>query len=165
MSYPRQGQPGAWGWPEKPTNDHGKAQATCLDGPDKPFVRYPVDAGAQMTGATKSSKIDYGASRDNSGKPKYSILPLDCLDGTVRILEFGAKKYGRNNWRKGLDPLETLDSLMRHLVHVQKALEDNNYDGTNGRLYDPDHGYADAHAVVVNALFLIDAMRKKGFNI
>lgn len=56
------------------------------------------------------------AMRFNTGKPKMSFL-LDfpnAMKSFVRVLEFGAKKYARNNWKKGRDLSDTRDSQLRH---------------------------------------------------
>jgi hypothetical protein len=55
------------------------------------------------------------AIRHNKGKPKYSLIDYHSLEPLVRILEWGEDHYSRNNWRKGLDKLEVLDSLQRHI--------------------------------------------------
>lgn len=54
-------------------------------------------------------------SRYNEGKPEYSLIDYQSLEPMVRVLMFGRKKYDRNNWRKGLNKLELLDSLQRHI--------------------------------------------------
>ena len=53
--------------------------------------------------------------RFNEGKPKWSLVPQSSLIPMVRVLEFGAKKYGDYNWTKGLSIRETCESLKRHL--------------------------------------------------
>lgn len=53
--------------------------------------------------------------RENEGKPKWSLFPQSTLIPMVRVLEFGANKYGIGNWQKGLSIRETCESLKRHL--------------------------------------------------
>ena len=55
------------------------------------------------------------ADRFNEGKPRWSLVPQSALIPMVRVLEFGAKKYGDYNWAKGLSIRETCESLKRHL--------------------------------------------------
>lgn len=83
------------------------------------------------------------ADRSNAGKPKYSILPLDCLEDCVRVLEMGAVKYSRNNWRKGLKQTEVIDSLLRHITAY-----------VSGEVNDPESGLPHIGHIQANAIFL-----------
>lgn len=82
-------------------------------------------------------------SRFNSNKPKYSILSLKELEQGVRVLEFGAEKYARDNWKKGLKFSEILDSMMRHISALQ-----------SGEYYDLESGLSHIGHIQANALFL-----------
>jgi len=60
------------------------------------------------------------ADRFNEGKPQlsYPLSTRFALEGVAKVMEFGANKYSRDNWKMGL-PLEaTLDSLLRHLTKL-----------------------------------------------
>lgn len=47
---------------------------------------------------------------------KSKIPDLRAFEAMADVLEFGAKKYARNNWRKGyIDKFSAADSLYRHL--------------------------------------------------
>lgn len=59
--------------------------------------------------------------RYNDGKPQWSLVHLKSLEPLVRVLEYGAKKYERDNWKKGLDPQEILDSIIRHIAELQSG--------------------------------------------
>jgi len=63
----------------------------------------------------KKVKEEQGT-RYNAGKPRISLVEPDFIRGTAEVLTFGAKKYGANNWKKGLPVSEIYDSLMRHLL-------------------------------------------------
>ena len=39
-------------------------------------------------------------SRFNQGKLRWSLVHFKSLEPLVRVLEFGAKKYGDYNWQK-----------------------------------------------------------------
>ncbi|QQP96530.1 dATP/dGTP diphosphohydrolase domain-containing protein [Lysobacter enzymogenes] len=88
--------------------------------------------------------------RHNAGKPKLSLVleARHALAGAARVLEFGATKYSRANWRKGLKHTEVADCLSRHLA-AYLAGEDR--DEESGELH-IDH-------VLVNALFLAEVAR------
>lgn len=83
------------------------------------------------------------AERKNEGKPQYSLLPLDYLEQAVKVLEFGAKKYARDNHRKGLVSTEVLDSLLRHISALQR-----------GEYIDPESGLPHIGHIQCNAIFL-----------
>lgn len=55
------------------------------------------------------------ALRYNEGKPKWSLVPFKSLEPMVRVLEYGCEKYSKDNWKRGLDDTEILESLSRHL--------------------------------------------------
>lgn len=56
------------------------------------------------------------ADRFNTGKVELSLLPKSFLDETAKVLMFGAQKYDRNNWKKGMKYTSIYDSLQRHLT-------------------------------------------------
>lgn len=41
---------------------------------------------------------------------------FDAATDLARVMEFGAKKYSRNNWRLGFNDSRLLDAAMRHLT-------------------------------------------------
>ena len=55
------------------------------------------------------------ALRYNHGKLKWSMVHFKSLEPMVKVLMYGADKYARDNWKKGLDRQEILDSMQRHL--------------------------------------------------
>jgi len=58
------------------------------------------------------------ASRFNEGKPdlSYILTAKESLFGLAKVYEFGAMKYARDNWKRGLTYLTLVSSLMRHLT-------------------------------------------------
>ncbi len=86
------------------------------------------------------------AKRYNKGKVPLSLVleSRDALEGLARVLEMGAKKYGRSNWKKGYsDDTVLLDSLMRHIVKV-----------ASGEVIDEESGLPHADHILCNAFFL-----------
>ena len=61
------------------------------------------------------------ADRFNSGKLRWSLVDFESLSPMVRVLEFGANKYSVDNWKKGLNEKETLESLARHLFALMSG--------------------------------------------
>ncbi|MFB6349460.1 dATP/dGTP diphosphohydrolase domain-containing protein [Moraxella sp. ZJ142] len=50
------------------------------------------------------------------GKPRFSLLPMAALWQVIAVLEFGAAKYGADNWQQ-VDNAKTryFDACHRHL--------------------------------------------------
>lgn len=92
------------------------------------------------------------AVRHNQGKPRWSLVDHQSLESLVRVLEFGEEKYGRWNWKKGLDKTEILESLYRHLI----ALMD-------GQDLDEETGLHHIGHIMSNAMFYsyFDRLEKK----
>lgn len=90
----------------------------------------------------ESNKTE-SALRYNASKPKYSLLSLKEMEQGVKVLEFGANKYARDNWKKGLKLSEILDSMMRHIAALQ-----------SGEWIDPESGLPHIGHIQCNALFL-----------
>lgn len=83
------------------------------------------------------------AERKNDGKPQMSYVDLHCLVPCAQVLEFGATKYSRNNWKKGMKVSKILDSLLRHIGDLQ-----------NGRVLDEESKLAIIGHIQCNAMFL-----------
>jgi hypothetical protein len=68
-----------------------------------------------MSDATEGRKFD-------AGKPDYTLLPWDSVEEIVKVLDFGAKKYARDNWRH-VDNAESryLAAAFRHMAAHAKG--------------------------------------------
>jgi len=82
------------------------------------------------------------ADRYNTGKRKWSLVHFKSLEPMVEVLEFGATKYAPDNWKKGLDKKEILESMMRHMA----ALMD-------GEDKDSESGISHMGHIMRNAMF------------
>ncbi len=92
------------------------------------------------------------AARFNEGKTQFSYLfdaPL-AMEGLCKRFELGAKKYNRDNWKKGLPENEIIDALLRHLNAFK-----------NGEFIDRKDGGYHIDAVVWNAVVLSEQFHKK----
>jgi len=55
--------------------------------------------------------------KDDEGKLDWLLLPYPQLETVIKVFEFGAKKYGINNWQKIDYPKPRyLSAAMRHLI-------------------------------------------------
>ena len=89
--------------------------------------------------------------KDDQGKIDYSLLPWDIVDEVVRVLQFGAQKYDRDNWRKVPDGLRRYsNAAMRHLVALQR-----------GEINDPESGLSHAAHAACCCLFLCNLLKKE----
>lgn len=55
------------------------------------------------------------AERKNEGKLRWSLVDFKAVEEMGQVLEMGAEKYNPDNWKKGLNREEILESTMRHL--------------------------------------------------
>ncbi len=87
--------------------------------------------------------------KDDAAKPDYlhhlsPLLPSAPLAQVVKVLEFGAERYGADNWRK-VEKVRYVKAILRHTVAAIR-----------GEKTDPDTGASHwAHAACC-ALFLIE---------
>jgi len=84
------------------------------------------------------------ALRYNQGKPEWSLVHFKSLEPMVKVLEFGAKKYDRNNWQKEMSLDKILDSAQRHLASM-----------IDGETNDPESNELHAGHVLCNMMFYI----------
>lgn len=86
--------------------------------------------------------------KDDQGKLRWSLLRKSLLlplEAVIRVLMFGAKKYGDENWQLVDNPkVRYRDALDRHLAEIDR-----------GVLVDPDTGENHYAHVATNALFLL----------
>jgi hypothetical protein len=86
------------------------------------------------------------ARKDDSGKPRWSLLPWKALGSVVGVLEYGAKKYAPEAWRNVPGgKARYREALLRHVIAY-----------TRGEDLDPESGLPHLAHVVCNALFLLE---------
>ena len=60
-------------------------------------------------------KSEQGKKNDHS-KPKVSFIPQEALFEEAKVLEYGASKYGKNNYKLCMDWSRLIDASFRHLL-------------------------------------------------
>lgn len=85
--------------------------------------------------------------RYNSGKPDYSLIPLASLKEAAKVLEYGATKYARDNWRKPTNWSVSYACLMRHMAAWQ-----------SGEDLDPESGFSHLGHAACNILQMLDML-------
>lgn len=56
-----------------------------------------------------------GGVKYDEGKPPFDLLDPTYLEGTARVLAFGAGKYSPYNWAEGMKWSRVFAALMRHM--------------------------------------------------
>lgn len=67
-------------------------------------------------------KFKTGAIRDiQEGKGRFDLIPYYAITRLAQHFENGSKKYGVDNWAKGIPLRRYLDSLLRHAFKFGKG--------------------------------------------
>jgi len=62
------------------------------------------------------SSLNNRAIKNDNGKPPMGLLPWPALIEVTRVLNFGAQKYTKHNWRHGMDWSRLYDAALRHIT-------------------------------------------------
>lgn len=65
-------------------------------------------------------KFENGGMKETHDKLDYTLLPWTVLDNVVKIMEYGAIKYGRFNWKK-VPRIEYVKAGLRHVTAYLKG--------------------------------------------
>ncbi len=93
--------------------------------------------------ATEGRKYD-------TGKPDYTLLPWDAVEQIVKVLDFGARKYARDNWK------HVADGETRYLAAAFRHMAAHN----RGEKNDPETGISHLAHAGCCVLFLL-ALEKR----
>lgn len=98
----------------------------------------------------KPTKLE--AIKFDAGKPDWSLVPFEALEGMAQVLTFGSQKYAAWNWTEGAGFKWTrlVSSCLRHLFAFARG-EDN----------DPESGLSHISHAQCNLLFLAYYIRNK----
>jgi hypothetical protein len=101
--------------------------------------------GEVADAAEKGMKFD-------GGKLDYTLVPWDGMDEVVKVLEFGAKKYARDNW-KHVEHAETryLAAAFRHIIKYNE-----------GEVADTETGLSHLAHATCCLLFLLSLGKQNG---
>lgn len=91
-----------------------------------------------------------GGIKHDESKRRLDLVPSSLTNAVARILEFGAKKYGDNNWKKGLVWSRVYAALQRHLT-----------DFWDGNDLDSESALPHLYHAACNVAFLIEFYEKR----
>jgi len=86
----------------------------------------------------------------DQGKVPLDLLDPDAMEGLARVLEFGAKKYARNNWRGGIVYSRLIAAAFRHLFAILR-----------GEYYDEESGLPHVDHAQCCLMFLSHMMKNR----
>ena len=84
------------------------------------------------------------AIKHDQEKPKLSMVPPELVESVAQVMMYGADKYGRDNWRQGMEHSRYLDAAYRHLHALIKGEE-----------FDPESGLPHLAHTACNLAFLL----------
>ena len=88
--------------------------------------------------------------KDDNGKLQWSLVPWDAMAEVVKVLMYGANKYGAQNWKQVPNGLSRYgDALLRHVIAY-----------TQGNEKDLESGLPELAHIATNALFLLWVLGK-----
>jgi len=77
-----------------------------------------------------------GGTKHDDGKVPLGLIDASALHNIAAVLDFGRKKYGEHNWRRGFRGSRLADAALRHV-----------YAWVDGEDFDPESGLSHlAHA-------------------
>jgi len=85
------------------------------------------------------------AAKSDTSKPRLSLAPPHSLEAIIAVMEYGAKKYGVNNWKGGMAYSRCFNSAFRHMWAWWRG-EDN----------DPESGLPHIAHAICGLAFLLD---------
>jgi hypothetical protein len=86
--------------------------------------------------------------RFNTGKLRWGLMHYQSMVPMIRVLEYGAQKYDDHNWKKGMNRVELLECLQRHLA----ALMDAEVSGEEDKKFDAESTLHHIGHIMCNAM-------------
>ena len=136
----------------RPWNSNG---SLYHEGFEQMFAAWSLDqAVAEEYANSKPANVTPTAGlRYDAGKPDTSLLQWPALLEVAKVASFGAQKYDRHNWLKGMKWSKVSAPMMRHIIKFEMG---QNKDLNDAGEADKDHSglYHTAH-IAWNALTLL----------
>ena len=91
-----------------------------------------------------------GFKKFDTKKIDLTFAPAELIESVSKVMAFGAKKYGRDNWKKCENPNDYIAATLRHLYAILKGEE-----------IDSETGFAHIDHAACCIAFLVWMQRKK----
>lgn len=72
-------------------------------------LQIPKEVKQRLEGKMNAVKYD-------DGKPAFDLIPAKALEEVAKVYGFGAQKYARRNWEKGLNWCRVYGAILRHAM-------------------------------------------------
>ena len=102
--------------------------------------------------SNKNSHYDAGGAKLDAGKPQWDLLEYRVLEDVVKVLTFGAQKYGVNNW------VDVPNARRRYFAATMRHLAAWKQD----EIMDPESGLPHLAHAICSLMFLASRKLKDG---
>lgn len=79
----------------------------------------------------------------DSDKEPLAWIPAECMQGIAKVLAYGAEKYEKDNWRRGIPMSRYISAALRH-IHAWN----------NGEDLDPESGMSHIDHAMCGLMFV-----------
>lgn len=93
---------------------------------------------------TEDNALCGEAPKFDQGKLPMDLIPPEAMTALAGVLQFGAAKYGRRAWERGITRGRIVAALLRHCVAWM-----------SGQTHDPDSGLPHSHHMLCNCAMLV----------
>lgn len=101
-----------------------------INGEEVHFDEDDLDFAHSGTDIKNAIEVDYSkGSKYDNGKAPIHMIPEEAILGMAQAFGYGAKKYDRFNYRKGIEFTRLMDSLMRHLLAFSQGQDNDDESG------------------------------------
>lgn len=88
--------------------------------------------------------------KDDKGKLRYDLIPIEPMKEFAKVWGIGAEKYGDRNWESGILWSRIFSAIFRHLLAFW-----------NGEQFDPEDGQEHLASVAWGAFVLMEYEKTK----